>query len=184
MLKVSRTDQPLIRLQRRSPGRPLLPVHSPLMLSFSDGNGGTDSETITVTVTAANVAPVLGAIGAKSIIAGQQLTFTATATDANIPAQTLTFSLANGVSGSVPAGASITPAGDFTWTPTTAGSFTFDVVVSDGNGGTDSETITVTVTAANVAPVLGAIGAKSIIAGQQAYLHSNGNRCKYTSFSH
>ncbi len=128
----------------------------------SDGNGGTDSETITVTVTAANVAPVLGAIGAKSIIAGQQLTFTATATDANIPAQPLTFSL-NGA----PTGASITLAGVFTWTPATAGSYTFDVRVSDGNGGTDSETITVTVTSTspNVIPVVNAGPDKNVTKG-------------------
>ena len=48
----------------------------------------------------------------------------------------------------------------FTWTPTEAqgpGSYTFDVVVSDGSL-TDAETITVTVSEVNVAPVLGAIG--------------------------
>jgi hypothetical protein len=69
------------------------------------------------------------------------LTFTATATDADIPVQTLTYSL----SGTVPAGASITSAGVFTWTPTEAqgpGDYTFGVVVSDGSL-TASQTVTV-----------------------------------------
>ena len=100
-------------------------------------------------VSVLNAAPVLGAIGNK--IAGVQtlLTFVATATDADIPAQTLSFSLANGIAGAVPAGAAITVGGNFTWTPAVAQgntSYTFDVVVSDTLLLTDSETITVTVT--------------------------------------
>ena len=122
-----------------------------------------DSETITVTVNEVNVAPVLGAIGNKS---GNELTnigFTATATDSDLPANTLTFSLVG-----APAGASINPTtGVFSFTPTEAqgpGSYTFDVRVTD-NGSpnlSDSETITVTVNEVNVAPVLAAIGNSTI----------------------
>jgi PKD repeat protein len=78
---------------------------------------------------------------------GILLTFTAPASDSDIPVQTLTFSLVG-----APAGASITAAGVFTWTPTAAGDYTFDVVVSDGLL-TDSETITVSVTGGNIDPV-------------------------------
>jgi DNA-directed RNA polymerase subunit H (RpoH/RPB5) len=128
----------------------------------SDG-GLSDSETITVTVNEVNVAPVLAEIGAKSGDELVEITFTATAVDADVPADTLTFSLADGASGSIPAGASITADGVFTWTPTEAqggAAYTFDVVVSDG-GLSDSETVTVTVNEVNVAPVLAEIGAKS-----------------------
>ena len=79
------------------------------------------------------------------------MTFTATATDHDLPAQTLSFSLVG-----APAGASMTSGGVFGWTPTEAqgpGSYPFDVVVSDG-ALTDGETITVTVNEVNVAPVL------------------------------
>ena len=107
-----------------------------------------DAETITVTVSEVNVAPVLGPIGDQSVAEEMLLSFTATATDPDIPAQTLTFSLAG-----APAGAGITTGGVFTWTPTEAqgpGSYTFDVCVSDG-ALSDCETITVTVSEVNVA---------------------------------
>ena len=39
------------------------------------------------------MAPVLAAIGNKTVNEGSLLTFTATATDADLPANTLTFSL-------------------------------------------------------------------------------------------
>ncbi|GGC10417.1 CBM96 family carbohydrate-binding protein [Dyadobacter sediminis] len=104
-----------------------------------------DEETITVTVgntTTTNVAPVLAAIGNKTAITGQALSFTATATDANT-GQSKTFSLVN-----APSGAAINATtGVFTWTPATTGSFTFTVKVTD-NGSpalSDDETIVVTV---------------------------------------
>jgi hypothetical protein len=122
-----------------------------------------DEEEITVTVTEVNVAPVLGAIGDKSVAEEVLLSFTAAATDADLPANTLTYSLVG-----APAGAAIDPAtGAFTWTPTEAqgaGEYTFTVKVCDNGTPSlcDEEEITVTVTEVNVAPVLGAIGDKSV----------------------
>ena len=109
----------------------------------SDGTE-TDCQTITATINEVNIAPVLNAIGDQTVHELEQLTFTATATDADVPANELTFSLA----GTVPAGASITAGGLFTWTPTAEqapGWYTFDVCVSDG-ALSDCETIDVTVT--------------------------------------
>jgi hypothetical protein len=123
-----------------------------------------DEEEITITVSEVNVAPVLDAVGSKSVNELVLLTFTATATDGDVPANTLTFSLAAGTGGAVPAGAAITSGGVFTWTPTEAqgpGPYTFDVCVSDG-ALSDCETITVTVNEVNVAPVLNAVGSKSV----------------------
>ena len=112
-----------------------------------------DSESITVTVDEVNVAPVLAAIGNQTVDEQTLLTFTAAATDADVPANGLLFSLVG-----APAGASIDPnSGVFSWTPTEAqgpGSFTFTVSVSDGVGGSDGESITVTVDEVNVAPVV------------------------------
>jgi len=88
-----------------------------------------------------NTAPVLNAIGAKSVTAGTPLTFTVDATDVNA-ADTLAYSI------STLSGASINAStGAFTWTPTTAqvGNHSVTFTVSDGKGGTDTETITITV---------------------------------------
>jgi hypothetical protein len=60
-----------------------------------------------------NTPPVLSPIPNQTTPWGDLVSFTATATDSDIPAQTLTFSLDAGA----PAGASITPDGVFTWVP-------------------------------------------------------------------
>jgi hypothetical protein len=119
-------------------------------------------EQIQVTVAEVNAAPVLGAIGNQTVDELANLSFTATATDSDVPANTFAFSLVN-----APAGASIDPAsGAFSWTPTEAqgpGTFTFTVVVTD-NGSpaeSDEQQVQVTVNEVNQAPVLAAIGSKS-----------------------
>ncbi|KYG91840.1 hypothetical protein A0U40_02560 [[Bacillus] sp. KCTC 13219] len=118
----------------------------------------TDEESITVTVNEVNAAPILAAIGNKTVNEGTSLTFTATATDSD--SAVLTYSLVG-----APMGASINAmTGVFTWTPTEAqgpGSYTFAVRVSDGML-TDEESITVTVNEVNTAPVLAPIGNKAV----------------------
>jgi uncharacterized repeat protein (TIGR02543 family) len=127
-----------------------------------------DCETVNVTVNEVNLAPSLDLIGDKEINEGSELGFTAAASDADLPAPTLTFSLAAGSEGEVPAGASINPdSGLFSWTPTEAqgpGVFTFDVCVSDGEA-SDCETIDVTVGEVNVLPSLVPVGDKSVDEG-------------------
>ena len=62
-------------------------------ITVTDNGDLTDSETFTITVGEINLSPVLGAIGNQSVDEGETLTFTASATDADVPAQTLTYSL-------------------------------------------------------------------------------------------
>src|SRR5216117_2192112 len=119
------------------------------------------SAAITITVNEVNSAPVLAAIGNKTGTVGQPVTFTATATDSDIPANTLTFSLDAGA----PAGATIgASTGAFSWTPSASGTFPVTVRVTD-NGSpamNDFEAISISVSSApNQAPVLGAIGNKT-----------------------
>jgi hypothetical protein len=93
-----------------------------------------------------NTPPVLDFIGSKIVFLGQTLAFTATASDIDAPAQTLTFTL----DPVPPGGANITGAGAFTWTPAVLGTNTMTIRVTD-NGTpalNDSETITVEVLAA------------------------------------
>lgn len=114
-----------------------------------------DSKTFTITVNEVdNFAPVLAFIPNKTVNEGSgPLTFAITATDSDLPAPSLTYSL----TGTVPAGASITPGGTFTYTNTGDGSRTVSVTarVTDG---TLSASQTFTITIQDVAPTLGLSG--------------------------
>jgi hypothetical protein len=111
-----------------------------------------------------NQAPVLAAIGNKTVTTGQILTFTISATDPN--GDSLTYSASN-----LPSGSSFsTSTRTFSWTPTHSQKGTFSNIrftVSDGSL-TDYENITITVNADNhnQAPVLASIGNKTVTAGQ------------------
>lgn len=104
--------------------------NNPLIgLAVSAHNNASNCVAIIDTVTV-NQAPVLGPIPNRTITAGQTLTITNLATDADIPAQTLSFSASN-----APAGSSInSSSGLFTWRPAIAQSpstQTVAVVVTD-----------------------------------------------------
>src|SRR4029453_11438532 len=95
------------------------------------------------------------AIANQTVNEGTTLTLTATATDPDLPANTLTFTLI-----SPPAGAAINPVtGMFTWTPTEAQGPSTNVIsvrVTD-NGSpnlSDTKSFTVTVNEVNSPPVL------------------------------
>ena len=125
-----------------------------------------DEEEIEITVNEVNVAPILAAIGDKNVNEGTLLSFTATATDADLPANALTFSL----QGTVPTGAQITSAGAFTWTPTESqgpGTYPITIRVTDNGTGNlfHEETISVQVAEVATAPVLDPIGDKEIDEG-------------------
>ncbi|HIF9290492.1 TPA: retention module-containing protein, partial [Photobacterium damselae] len=114
-----------------------------------DGNGGTDTITVTVNVTPVNDAPVGENVSAETqedtVVTGQL-----TATD--VDGDNLTFK-----PGSNPENGSVTINADGSWeyVPNTDfnGEDSFTVVVDDGNGGTDTITVTVNVTPTNDAPV-------------------------------
>ena len=97
----------------------------------TDGTSTTDADVV-LTVAEVNQAPTLLVATSQSVALGQTLSFTAVGADADVPVEALGY----GLSGAVPAGASINPAsGVFTWTPTAAqagGTFAFNVTVSDG----------------------------------------------------
>jgi VCBS repeat-containing protein len=114
----------------------------------------TDEATVTITINPVGDAPVLGLIEDATIPELVEFSFTATATDVDLPAQVLTFSLVG-----APDGAVITEAGVFTWTPTEEqgeGVYTFTVMVCDDADPTplcDEQEVTLTVTEVNAAPV-------------------------------
>ena len=120
-----------------------------------DGTGELiDSETFTITVSDINVAPVLNAIGNLTIDEQATLEFAASATDTDLPIDTLVYNLdAN----SLALGMSIdSSSGFFNWTPTEDQGGLVPVVtltVTDSGRLVDSETFTVTVNEVNVTPV-------------------------------
>ncbi len=138
-----------------------------LTIEATDGIN-VDAADLTIDVTGVNEAPVLGAIGDQSVDEGATLSFTATATDADLPADTLTFSLD---AASIASGMAIDAnTGVFSWTPTEGqGGLApaVTITVTDDGAGTlfDSETFTITVTDTNTAPLLGAIGDQSVDEG-------------------
>lgn len=113
-----------------------------ITLVASDGVT-TGTGVFTLRVTEMNRAPQLAPIGPKSIGERSELAFSAVATDPDIPAQPLSFSLGDGA----PQGAAITPDGAFTWTPDEdqgPGVYDISVMVTDGVA-SDVEIVTVTV---------------------------------------
>jgi hypothetical protein len=121
---------------------------SVVMVEVSDGQGGTDSDTFELIVIEANQQPVLDPIPTQIIInEGQIATFDANATDPDIPAQTLTYSLVG-----APVDATIdSSTGFFEWNTTSTdstdygpGNYTLSVRASDGISFADAS-VTITV---------------------------------------
>ena len=118
--------------------------------------------TVHVSVNARNDAPSLSGVPASATI--DELTaysFTAAASDVDVPTQNITFSLIG-----APSGATINPnTGQFSWTPTEAQGgvgipYSFKVRVSDALSDTDAN-VSISVNEVNQAPTLSAIGNKT-----------------------
>jgi hypothetical protein len=126
----------------------------------SDGNGGTDAGTATIVVTPVNDAPV-AVDEAFTTDEDTGFTDTVATNDSDVDGDTLTYSLLGGPV----AGLTLNPDGTFTYTPPLnfSGPVTFNYQVSDGNGGTDTGTATITVNAVNDAPAV-AVPASIIVA--------------------
>ncbi|MDA1277644.1 MAG: putative Ig domain-containing protein [Verrucomicrobia bacterium] len=101
--------------------------HSPLAVNAKFLSA---TNSFTVVVDEVNSPPTVDAIADRTVNAGQTVAFTATATDADLPANALSFSLL-----SPPAGATISSGGAFSWRPEVTQADTtnqIQVVVKDG----------------------------------------------------
>ncbi len=116
---------------------------------------------------AANTPPVISPITDKTIDEGTQFAFNVTATDTNIPAQSLAYSLDAGA----PAGAGIEAGtGAFRWTPAEAqgpGNYTLAVIVTDNGSPSLSatQTFNIAVREVNNAPVITPVTSRVINEG-------------------
>ena len=123
----------------------------------SDGVNNSNTATVNISVAPVNDVPTIAPIPDQTVHVGNTLTFTAIGSDIDVPAQTLTYSLA----GAVPVpivSPTFSSAGVFAWTPSGADagvSFTFTVVVSDGVGSA-STSVNVSVVD-NTAPVISSL---------------------------
>lgn len=139
-----------------TPGESHGPGSYPIAVRITDGGSpaSNDVEIITVTVNELNVAPVLAAIANQTINEGATLNVTAVATDADLPANTLTYSLIG------PVGMTINPGnGAISYTPgETEGGQVHQVTVTVKDNGnpmfSNTKTFTVTINEANTAPVI------------------------------
>ncbi|MCE8529008.1 tandem-95 repeat protein [Ruegeria pomeroyi] len=120
--------------------------------TVSDGNGGADTATVTVTVTGVNDAPV-AVDDTVSVAEDGSVSIAVLGNDSDPDGDGLTVSGA-----SDPANGSVVVNADNTLSYTPDANFngtdTFTYTVSDGNGGADTATVTVTVTGVNDAPVV------------------------------
>jgi hypothetical protein len=118
--------------------------------TISDGNLGTDSATVSVSVTPVNDAPV--AVDETVTVSEDSILITdVLGNDSDPDGDDLTVTSASTTDGSV----SINSNGTIRFTPTSnfTGTATVDYVVSDGNGETDTATLTVNLFEVNDAPV-------------------------------
>jgi len=124
-----------------------------------------------------NAAPVLAPIGDQQVAANTELTFTAVATDEDVPANTLTYSLDPDA---LALGMTIDPVtGVFSWTPDESfdpGVYPVTVTVTDdGNQALSaSETISVQVGESGIPPVLDAIADQVVDEGVAFALTATG----------
>lgn len=136
---------------------PRVGTHS-IVVRATDTYGAQASATLTLVVTAPNVAPVLPALPKLApIAAGSSLTLTVKASDANN--DPLTYSLVG-----APAGMKIS-GGTITWQKIPAGTYRFTLVVKDPGGLSASGTIELSVYQPNRAPAF-STGAVKVSAKQ------------------
>ncbi|MCB2182133.1 MAG: cadherin domain-containing protein [Desulfobulbaceae bacterium] len=140
-------------------------------VTANDGNGGTGSQTINVTVTDSNDAPVITSSAAPSVAENTTAVLTVTATDADVPAQTITFAITGGDDQTLFALDSASGALSFVAAPDfeaagdldTNNIYVVEVTAHDGNLGTDIQTISITVTDDNETPTLISISNSTVV---------------------
>ncbi len=122
--------------------------------TISDGNGGTDTATVSISVTCVNDNPTANDDAATVVEDSGANTINVLANDTFAPdtGETLTITaVTQGANGSV----AITGGGttvDYTPNANYCGSDSFTYTISDGNGGTDTATVSISVTCVNDNP--------------------------------
>ena len=144
-------------------------------LTASDGKGGSDTATAIATITEVNDSPISDANGPYSGIVNQVLTFDGAnsfdpdnqdGTSTND--QTLSYSWDFGDSST---GSGVSPSHTYS----SIGEFTVELIVSDGKGGSDTSTTTVTVNDISAEVSVDSIIPNSVTKGQSVSVTISGN---------
>ena len=132
----------------------------PVVVAVTDGISSVQ-RTFSISVTEVNQPPLIAPITNRTMDESTLLTAQVIGTDADLPAQTLTYALGPGA----PAGATISSTGNISWTPSEAngpGVFTVPVIVTDSLGASVTRSFTITVREVNRSPVLTPISNQTV----------------------
>ncbi len=121
------------------------------VFSASDNVSSVNSNTVTLNITPVNDAPYITGLTNKNINEGQLIIFNVSALDIDNISSELTYSASG-----LPLGASISPAGEFVWTPnyTQSGNYSLTFIASDGIN-ENNQSIIINVADINQPPVWG-----------------------------
>ncbi|MCP5083297.1 MAG: tandem-95 repeat protein, partial [Alphaproteobacteria bacterium] len=121
-----------------------------LTYTISDGNGSTDTATVSITVNPINDGPD-ALDDTVSLDEDTAITISVLANDSDLDGDALSVTAASASNGSV----SIRPDGALDYTPNANfnGTDTLTYTITDGNGGTDTATVSITVNPVNDGPV-------------------------------
>ena len=124
---------------------PAANYHGPDSFSYTadDGNGGTDTATVSITVRSVNDAPLAGD---QNVATDEDMSLPITLGANDVDGGDLVFALATAPQHGTWDGTRYTPAANY------HGPDSFDFLVSDGNGGSDLGTVSITVRPVNDAP--------------------------------
>ncbi|MCB2079743.1 MAG: tandem-95 repeat protein [Novosphingobium sp.] len=122
--------------------------HDSFSVTISDGQGGSTTQVVNISVTSVNADPVVSGSQSVTTVANTAKQITVSASDAD--GDTLSYSAGGAAHGSITGGSG----GVFTYTPVTGytGSDSFIVTVSDGQGGNAAQTVNITVNKAVTSP--------------------------------
>jgi hypothetical protein len=140
-------------------GTPTTPGTYNFTARVTDKHGNTDTDSCTLTVSGVALDIQCGACSANNATAGTAYSNTLAATG-GYPGYT--FSI---VSGTLPAGLTLSSSGAISGTPTKAGNYTFTAKVTDSRGNTDTVTCTLAVAAAPLDLQCGTCGASKATIG-------------------